>query len=74
LQVHGVDVRGNVLLRKAVKRAELTKLFAQLPACLIGLEACGSAHYWARRLMELGHTVRLMAPQFVFCARGARPF
>ncbi|MBX3649652.1 MAG: IS110 family transposase [Rhodocyclaceae bacterium] len=64
-QVHGVDESGRVVLRKAVKRADLTKVFAQLPACLIGMEACGSAHYWARRLMQFGHTVKLMAPQFV---------
>jgi transposase len=64
-QVHGVDGRGKPVLRKAVKRAELTKVFANMPACLIGLEACGSAHYWARKLTELGHTVKLMAPQFV---------
>jgi len=64
-QIHGVDERGKVVLRRSVKRAELTKVFVNLPACLIGLEACGSAHYWARRLMELGHTVKLMAPQFV---------
>jgi transposase len=54
-----------VVLRKAVKRADLTRVFAQLPACLVGMEACGSAHYWAGRLTELGHTVKLMAPQFV---------
>jgi len=64
-QVHGVDARGKTVLRKAVKRAELMKLFANMPSCLIGLEACGSAHYWARKLTEFGHTVKLMAPQFV---------
>jgi transposase len=64
-QVHAVDERGKVLLRKSVRRAELAKIFVNLPACLIGMEACGSAHYWARRLMEFGHTVKLMAPQFV---------
>ncbi len=64
-QVHGVDERGQVVLRKALKRAELIKLFSTLPACLVGMEACGGAHYWARRLIELGHTVKLMAPQFV---------
>ena len=64
-QVHGVDERGRVVLRKAVKRAELAKVFVKMPSCLIGLEACGSAHYWARKLAELGHTVKLMAPQFV---------
>ena len=61
-QVHGVDERGRVVLRKAVKRAELAKVFVKMPSCLIGLEACGSAHYWARKLAELGHTVKLMAP------------
>jgi transposase len=64
-QVHGVDERGKVVLRKALKRAEVTKLFSTLPACLVGMEACGGAHYWARQLMGLGHTVKLMAPQFV---------
>lgn len=64
-QIHAVNEQGRVVLRKAVKRADLTKVFANLPACLIGLEACGSAHYWARRLMEFGHTVKLMAPHFV---------
>lgn len=64
-QLHGVDERGKVLLRKSVRRSELAKVFSNLPACLIGMEACGSAHYWARRLMEFGHTVKLMAPQFV---------
>ena len=64
-QVHGVDDRGKAVLRKAFKRSDLTKYFANLPQCLIGMEACASAHYWARNLEELGHTVRLMAPQFV---------
>jgi len=64
-QVHGVDERGKVVLRKALKRTELIKMFSSLPACLVGMEACGGAHYWARRLMEFGHTVKLMAPQFV---------
>jgi transposase len=64
-QVHGVDDRGNVVLRKAVKRADLVKVLSTLPACLVGMEACGGAHYWARRLIEMGHTVKLMAPQFV---------
>jgi transposase len=64
-QVHGVDERGKVVLRKALKRAEVMKVFTSLPACLVGMEACGGAHYWARQLMQLGHTVKLMAPQFV---------
>jgi transposase len=63
--VHGVDERGKTVLRKALKRAEVMSFFARLVPCLIGMEACGSAHFWARKLSELGHTVKLMAPQFV---------
>lgn len=64
-QVHGVDKGGKTVLRKQLKRAEVAKFFANLPPCVIGMEACGSAHYWARKLMAFGHTVKLMAPQFV---------
>lgn len=64
-QVHGVNQYGKVALRKQLKRSEVVAFFAQLEPCLIGMEACGGAHYWARKLAELGHTVRLMAPQFV---------
>ena len=64
-QVHGVDERGKAVLRKQLKRKDVVKFFANLEPCLIGMEACGSAHYWARKLSELGHTVRLIAPQFV---------
>jgi transposase len=64
-QVHGVDARGKALLRKTLKRTDMMNFFAKLLPCLIGMEACGSAHFWARKLTELGHTVKLMAPQFV---------
>jgi transposase len=64
-QVHGVDARGKALLRKQLKRSEMLTFFANLPPCLIGMEACSSAHHWARKLTALGHEVRLMAPQFV---------
>ena len=64
-QVHGVDERGNAVLRKQIRRKEMGKFFANLEPCLIGMEACGSAHYWARKLEGFGHTVKLMAPQFV---------
>jgi transposase len=64
-QVHGVDEHGKVALRKQLKRKDVMSFFANLEPCLIGMEACGSAHYWARKLSELGHTLRLMAPQFV---------
>jgi transposase len=64
-QVHGVDSRGKAALRKQLKRSQVVSFFAQLAPCLIGMEACGGAHFWARKLMEFGHTVRLIAPQFV---------
>jgi transposase len=64
-QVHGVDKYEKAGLKKQLKRKDVVSFFANLEPCLIGMEACGSAHYWARKLSELGHTVRLMAPQFV---------
>lgn len=64
-QVHGVDAQGKTVLKKQLKRDQMAAFFANLPRCLIGMEACGSAHYWARKLQALGHTVKLMAPQFV---------
>lgn len=64
-QIHGVDAHGRVALKKQIRRDQMALFFMNLPACLIGMEACGSAHYWARKLQELGHTVKLMAPQFV---------
>ena len=64
-QIHGVDGRGKVAVRKQVKRKDMARFFANLEPCLIGMEACGSAHYWARKLGSFGHTVKLMAPQFV---------
>jgi transposase len=64
-QLHGVTARGAVVLRRQVRRGQLMRTVAQLPACLIGMEACASAHQWARRFARYGHTVRLMSPQFV---------
>ena len=64
-QVHGADAKGKTAVKKVLKRAQVLPYFANLPPCLIGMEACGSAHYWARKLQALGHTVKLMAPQFV---------
>jgi transposase len=64
-QLHGVDVAGKVVLCREVRRAQLMKTVAQLEPCLIGMEACGSAHYWARRFAEHGHEVKMMSPQFV---------
>jgi len=65
IQVHGVDERGKAVLRKQLRRNQVAAFFANLPACLVGMEACGSAHHWARKLGSCGHTVKLMAPQFV---------
>lgn len=64
-QFHGIDEHGKVILKKQLKRAQMAPYFINLPPCLIGIEACGSAHHWARKLQAMGHTVRLMAPQFV---------
>jgi len=64
-QIHGVDERGKVAVRKQLKRTEMSSYFANMGPCLIGMEACGSAHHWARKLEGYGHTVKLMAPQFV---------
>ena len=64
-QVHGVDEHGKAVLRKTLKRAQVLAFFANVPTCLIGMEACAGAHYWARELAQLGHTVKLIAPQFV---------
>ncbi len=64
-QVHAVDEHGKVALRKQLRRDQMSTFFVNLPPCLIGMEACGSAHHWARTLSGFGHTVRLMSPQFV---------
>ena len=64
-QVHGVDEHGKVVIRKQLTRAKVLAYFAQLPVCRIGIEACGSAHYWGRELQKLGHDVRLMAVQLI---------
>jgi transposase len=63
--LHGVSGSGQVVLRKTVTRARLVPFVAQLPKCLIAMEACSGAHEWARRFIELGHTVRIIAPKFV---------
>lgn len=64
-QVHGIDEHGKALLKKQLRRDQMASFFVNLPPCLIGMEACGGAHHWARKLQTMGHTVRLMAPQFV---------
>lgn len=64
-QIHGADASGNAVLTKKLSRGQMIEFFAKLVPCLIGMEACSSAHYWGRRLTEMGHTVKLMPPQYV---------
>lgn len=64
-QIHGVDAAGTVTVRKKLRRAEVLKFFEGLPPCLVGMEACATAHYWAREIGALGHDVRLMPPSYV---------
>ena len=64
-QIHGVDAHGKVVIRKHLSRGKVLSSFAQLPPCLVGLEACGGAHHWARELQKLGHDVRLMAAAMI---------
>jgi transposase len=64
-QVHGVDAHSKVVIRKQLTRGKVLTYFAHLPSCLVGWEACGGAHYWARELGKLGHAVRLRAVQYI---------
>lgn len=64
-QVHAVDAVGAVAVRKALRRSQVLPFFTKLPPCLVGIEACGTSHHWARELMRLGHDVRLMPPAYV---------
>jgi transposase len=64
-QVHGIDDAGCIVLRKRLRRGQVVTFFAGLAPCLVGLEACATAHYWARELRTVGHDVRLMPPQYV---------
>ena len=64
-QVHGVDAAGQVVIRRQLKRRYVLMFFQKVPACLVGIEACASAHHWSRELQALGHTVRLMPPAYV---------
>jgi Transposase len=64
-QVHCVDAEGKVILRRQLKRRYVLAFFQKLPPCLVGIEACASAHHWSRELQALGHTVRLMPPAYV---------
>jgi transposase len=64
-QVHAITEDGHVVVRRALKRSQVLEFFRQIEPCLVGIEACGSAHYWANAIGEFGHTVRLMPPAYV---------
>ncbi|MAU48583.1 MAG: IS110 family transposase [Yangia sp.] len=64
-QVHGADSKGNAILRKKLRRAQVIEFFAKLPPCLVAMEACGGAHFWGRELSRLGHDIRLIPPAYV---------
>ena len=73
--LHGVDQSGKaVFIKPKVVRSQLLEIIAHLPPCLIGMEACSGAHYWAREFSRFGHTVKLMAPKFVAPYRMMPPF
>ena len=64
-QVHGVDTSGKAVLAKQLRRGQVLGFFSKLPPCMVGMEACSTAHHWARELIKLGHTVRLIPPAYV---------
>ncbi len=64
-QLHGVDARGVVMLRKQLRRKQVLPFLTRLSPCLVGMEACAGNHYWAREIAKLGHQVRLMSPHLV---------
>jgi len=68
-QVHCVDVTGQVVIRRQLKRRYILAFFEKLPPCLVGIEACALSHHWSRELQTLGHTVRLMPPAYVKALR-----
>lgn len=65
VQVHCVDGVVNVVIKRQLRRSEVLKFFTKVPVCLVGIEACGTAHYWGRELLKLGHDVKLMPPAYV---------
>ena len=71
-QIHGIDAAEKVVVRKQLRRSQVMGFFEALPACLIGMEACATAHYWARELTKLGHEVRLMPAKDRFGYRQER--
>ena len=65
IQVHGVDAEGTVVVRRQLRRRQVLAFFEKQPPCLVGMEACATAHYWAREIAALGHEVKLMPPRYV---------
>src|SRR5205823_5795391 len=72
-QVHGIDAEGTTVLRKRLRRGQVLAFFSRLPRCVVGMEACATAHHWARELHALGHEVRLMPAQYVARPSMTRP-
>ena len=64
-QIHGIDYADEVVVCRRLKRSQVRKLFKRLPACLVGMEARATSHYWARELSKLGHDIKLMPPRYV---------
>ncbi len=64
-QVHGVDAEGKVVVRRRLRRGEVLAYFQSIEPCLVGMEACATAHHWARELTAIGHQVKLMPPTYV---------
>ena len=64
-QLHGMNQAGKCVLKKRLSRVKLMEFLVTLPPCLIGIEACGGSHEWARKFIAVGHTVKMMAPKFV---------
>ena len=72
-QVHGITADGSVALKKRLRRSQVRAFFAALKPCLVGMEACATAHFWARQLLELGHQIRLIPTALVFDPFGLEP-
>ena len=64
-QAHGIDAEGAVVFRRQLRRSQVLRFFKKQPPCLVGMEACATAHHWSRQLIELGHEVKLMPPRYV---------
>jgi transposase len=69
-QVHAINAAGEVVVRKALRRAQVLRFFERVAPCLVGIEACGTSHYWAREIGKFGHEVRLMPPAYVKSSHG----